>query len=78
MGVIFNTICEVWQETWNGSRSGWVYDNILLGIRLVILGVVLKCLSTFFFTLALILYKASPTGDQPKVNPLDDGRKLLS
>jgi len=72
MGVIFDTTCEVWQETCNGSGSCWVYDNSSLGIRLVILCVVMKCLSTFFFTLALILYKAPPTGDQPKVTPLDE------
>jgi len=75
MGAIFDSTCEVWQENCNGTGSCWIYDNFLLSIRLVILGIVVKSVSTFFFVLALILYKAPPSSEKQSIQMSDNTGK---
>ncbi len=59
-GAIIDSTCLVWQEKCGQNGSCWVYDNGLLSQRVLILAVCIKSLSSFFFIMATVLYKAPP------------------
>ena len=71
MGYVFDSTCIVWQENECGERgSCWVYDNALLSTRLMTMTIVIKVMSSVFFFIAYMIYKA-PTPSDNTISTFD-------
>lgn len=60
-GKMIDLTCRLWQRNCSDNGSCYFYDNERMGVYLMALTLVVKALSSFFFFLALVMYKAAPT-----------------
>lgn len=63
-GKMIDLTCRLWQRNCSDNGSCYFYDNERMGVYLMALTLVVKALSSFFFFLALVMYKAAPTGER--------------
>ena len=57
-GLMFDQVCLVWQETCDDEQgSCWIYDNRVLGKRLMYMIITVKTISTFGFFISFLVYK---------------------
>jgi len=65
--------CKVWQKNSETETRGscWIYDNIGVAVRVVVLLAIVRALALLFNFLALILYRAPATSSSPSEVSLD-------
>ena len=57
-GIIFDTVCLVWQVRCEEQGSFWIYDSLFVAEG--IFWACVKCISSLGFLLALLLYRPPP------------------
>ena len=59
-GIIFDTACLVWQVRCEEQGSCWIYDSLFVAEGIFWACVIVKCISSLGFLLALLLYRPPP------------------
>ena len=70
-GAIFDTACLVWQVRCEEQGSCWIYDSLFVAEGIFWACVIVKCISSLGFLLALLLYRPPPAETCDEIDVID-------